>query len=227
MINIQTRKALKSPPIFSWSFSWMLPSLILSFFSVFFACAQAIPTVEWKEGLLSVVAEKTSLSQVLQEVSRQTGIEIRGLEELQEEVSVSFASLPLHEGIQKLLSPVNYIILEDVVSQGGVRPTRALILGRRRPSSLAVIPEGEVVPLERTSKAEVLTPGEGAMQLEDEQAASVISADQGGTPLEDELATETIKSDQGGTPLEDELAVGAVSAGQGGTPLADEPSAAK
>jgi hypothetical protein len=100
-------------------------------------------TVEYKEGNLGVAAEKVPLAQVLQEVARQTGIEVQGLERLQEEVSVGFSGLPLSEGLQKLLTPVNYLILEQASSQGGTRPAQVLVFGRRAAPPTQAIPSEE------------------------------------------------------------------------------------
>lgn len=106
-------------------------------FLVTVAWAQEALQVEWKEGRLSVTAEETPLSQVLQEVARQTGLEARGLERLEEKVSVRFASLPLREGLQKLLASVNYVILEKKSSQGDTRPVLVLASGRHTNVSLS------------------------------------------------------------------------------------------
>ena len=96
-----------------------------------FGSAQEPLKVEWMEGRLSVTAEETPLAQVLQEVARQTGLEARGLERLQEKVSVRFSSLSLREGLQKLLAYVNYVILEKKSFQGDTQPVLVLASGRR------------------------------------------------------------------------------------------------
>jgi len=96
-----------------------------------FGSAQEPLKVEWMEGRLSVTAEETPLAQVLQEVARQTGLEARGLERLQEKVSVRFSSLSLREGLQKLLAYVNYVILEKKSFQGDAQPVLVLASGRR------------------------------------------------------------------------------------------------
>ncbi len=101
-----------------------------------FGSAQEPLKVEWMEGRLSVTAEETPLAQVLQEVARQTGLEARGLERLQEKVSVRFSGLPLREGLQKLLAHVNYVILEKKSFRGDTRPVLVLASGgRTAPSS--------------------------------------------------------------------------------------------
>lgn len=95
------------------------------------ALAQKLLKVEWNEGRLSVMAEKTALSDILREVARQTGLEVRGLEGLQEEVSVRFADLPLDEALRKLLSRVNSLILGESSPQGKPRPVLGVIFERR------------------------------------------------------------------------------------------------
>ena len=106
----------------------VLPCLL---FLASFGSAQEPLKVEWMEGRLSVTAEETPLAQVLQEVARQTGLEARGLERLQEKVSVRFSSLSLREGLQKLLAYVNYVILEKKSFQGDTQPVLVLASGRR------------------------------------------------------------------------------------------------
>jgi HEAT repeats len=126
--------------------TWVILSLPLFsfFFVVSSASAQARLKVEWEGGHLSVTAEKVPLSQILQEVAHRTGIEVQGGEGLQEEVSVSFAGLPLSEGLQKLLTQVNYLLVDGAGPQEGPRPMLALIFGRRAAPPPVVIPtEGE------------------------------------------------------------------------------------
>jgi HEAT repeat protein len=120
--------------------SWKqaLPFLVL-FTPFLFAppsVAQTLFAVRWEGEALSVTAEKSPLSQVLKEVGDRTGVEIRGLEELQAEVSVRFAGFPLREGLEKLLAEVNYLILEGIAPQGDRRPTLVLVFGKPEPSAL-------------------------------------------------------------------------------------------
>jgi HEAT repeats len=67
--------------------------------------------VEWKNQRLSVSAREVPLSEILIEISRQTGIEVGGLEELHGQAVEDFSSLPLREGLEKLLSGRNYAII--------------------------------------------------------------------------------------------------------------------
>jgi hypothetical protein len=98
-----------------------------------------VPTrVEWRQGLLSVHAEAAPLSEVLQEVSTQTGIEFLGLDKLQKQISVHFSNVPLGAGLQMLLVPVDYGIIGDpccprtmrvVVFERRALPTRIQAVG--------------------------------------------------------------------------------------------------
>lgn len=124
------------------------PLLLCTCFLISAAWAQAPLQVEWKEGRLSVSAEKVPLAQILQEVARQTGMEIRGLEGLQEPVSVRFARLPLHEGLQKL--PVNYLMVWETVPQREPRPVLALVFGRNVPSPPEILPHKALPSAEGT-----------------------------------------------------------------------------
>lgn len=112
------------------------------------AFAQELLKVEWKEGRLSVMAEKTALSQILREVARQTGLEVRGLEGLQEEVSVRFADLPLYEALRKLLDRVNSVIIGEPSRQRKPRPVRVVVFERR-----VALPPAEEEKLKEESTA--------------------------------------------------------------------------
>lgn len=70
-------------------------------------------SVAWEAGLLSVTAEKVPLPDILTEIAHQTGLQIQGVEQLQGEVSLHFSDLPLHEGLKKLLTNVNYCFIEE------------------------------------------------------------------------------------------------------------------
>jgi len=117
--------------------------LVFTLFFVSSAWAQAQLAVEWQGERLSVTAEGAPLSQVLREVADRTGMEVRGLEGLQGEVSVHFSGLPLRRGLEKLLAQVNYLFLEGTTSQGGVRPALVLVFGRRELSPAQQIASGE------------------------------------------------------------------------------------
>ena len=95
------------------------------------ALAQKSLEVEWKAGRLSVRAENTALSEILREVARQTGLEVRGHEGLQEEVSVRFADLPLDDALRKLLDRVNSLIVGEPSPQGRPRPVLGVVFERQ------------------------------------------------------------------------------------------------
>jgi hypothetical protein len=99
------------------------------------ASSQAAVEVEWRQAHLSVTAQKVPLSEILRAVVSKTGMQIVGLEELEEEVSVQLSNLTLREGLQKLLTHVNYLLVERAAPQEDARPILAVILGGRVVSS--------------------------------------------------------------------------------------------
>lgn len=111
----------------------LLPTFI--FLVAASALAQAPLTVAWKDKQLSVNAEQVPLAQILQEVAHQTGLEIQGLEGLHNEVSLRFSALPLGPGLQQLLVPVNYFLVEKTVPTGNAQPVLLVITGLRRTHS--------------------------------------------------------------------------------------------
>jgi hypothetical protein len=152
-MHVENRETLKQSLICAYLYKAVIAILLfVPLFVVSSTRAQAPFTVDWQEERLSVTAEKVPLAQILHEVARLTGVEIRGLEELQEKVSVRFANLSLREGLQKLLAQVNYFLLEKTVPRGGTQPTLVLVSGRQTPSSSEALgskegakPEGESV----------------------------------------------------------------------------------
>jgi HEAT repeats/HEAT repeat len=64
--------------------------------------------VEWRQGKLSVNAERALLSRVLEQVSAQTGIEFLNLDKLHGQTSVHFSNVPLRVGLQILLADMDY-----------------------------------------------------------------------------------------------------------------------
>ncbi len=107
---------------------------------------------EWKDGRLSVIAEKTPLSKILHQVTLRTVMEFLGIENLQGEVFVNFSNLPLDEGLVKLLPHVNHVIVEEKSSDGELLSIHVLILGLDKISSLVI--SGK---LEGISEAELIT----------------------------------------------------------------------
>lgn len=110
-------------------------------FILFFAPvveAQMSLRVEWKDENLSVIAEQAPLSQILQQVTHWTGVEFRTQGGLQRKVSQRFSALSLHEGIKKLLTDMDYIMLEKASQQGRAFPTLVLIFERHGSLSLRV-----------------------------------------------------------------------------------------
>jgi hypothetical protein len=86
--------------------------------------------VTYQQGRLSVRAERVPLAQILQEVSRQTGLTIQGLASMQQEVSAQFDDLPLPDGLRRLLVRVNYLLLIEHSAPGEPPRLQALVFGR-------------------------------------------------------------------------------------------------
>jgi hypothetical protein len=79
---------------------------------------------------LSVSAHAVPLVDLLRELSRQTGIEIKSTGALNARVSVEFSDQPLDVGIRKLLSNLDYIIVGDL-SPGNGHGTVVLWVGQQ------------------------------------------------------------------------------------------------
>ena len=96
---------------------------------------QRAAKVEWRQGQLSVTAEKVPLSEVVKAVASKAGIEVVELGEFRQEISVQFSDVPLHDGLQRLLADVDYVLIESASAQQRQGPTLTVILGGRVKSS--------------------------------------------------------------------------------------------
>jgi hypothetical protein len=128
------------------------------------ACsAYASVTVEWKNERLSVAADKVPLAQILREIAQRVGMEIRGGEELQEQVSVCFADLPLDDGLQKLA--LNYLVLWKPAPPDGQRLALAVVSAWKRP-----LPP-QPCAFQMAAKATVATPTQSTLPARQESTA--------------------------------------------------------
>ena len=129
------------PSRFRWN--WVIYPLLTSALIVVASASsqrdtkveQRAAKVEWRQGQLSVTAEKVPLSEVVKAVASKAGIEIVELEEFREEISVQLSDVPLHDGLQRLLADVNYVLIESARAREQQRPALTVILGGRLRSS--------------------------------------------------------------------------------------------
>ena len=96
---------------------------------------QRATRVDWRQERLSVTAEKVPLSEVIHAVASKAGIEVVELGEFRQEISVQFSDVSLHDGLQRLLADLNYVLIESVSAEEQQRPALTVILGGRVKSS--------------------------------------------------------------------------------------------
>lgn len=89
--------------------------------------ADAPMKVDWNKGRLSVSAENAELSQVLREVARQTGIRIRGSQDVGQRVSIHLSEVSLEKGLKALLDGVDYAVLGDISSPEKARSAQVVV----------------------------------------------------------------------------------------------------
>ena len=77
--------------------------------------------VEWKQGLLTVNAERSLLSRVLGEIGAQTGIRFLGLDHLEREISIHVTKVPLSEAFRILLVHTDYAMIGNLEDPRAVR----------------------------------------------------------------------------------------------------------
>jgi hypothetical protein len=94
--------------------------------------SQAVPqtslAVYWKSGALTVRAENAPLAQVIQRISRATGMHLDGTEKLQGIVTANLPGVPLRDGLAQLLIEWDYAFTEGDPSSSLARLPRLLIL---------------------------------------------------------------------------------------------------
>ena len=99
--------------------------LLLCLVPIFWTSAHASLRVEWQEGRLSVNAQQIALSQILKEITSQTGMEIRTSGMFEEPVSIQLVKLPLSESFARLF--VNYVIVWKTFSPDQQQPALAWV----------------------------------------------------------------------------------------------------
>jgi hypothetical protein len=98
------------------------------------ACADAGPRplkVEWHQDRLGVDADHVPFRELLAAVARRTGLEFRGLALLEGTASVRFANRTLRDGLEALLAPYDYAVVEEQASGDNGRRVMVIIVGRR------------------------------------------------------------------------------------------------
>jgi hypothetical protein len=127
--------------------------------------------VKWESGRLSLDAEAVPLSEVLQAISRETGIEVTGAEAFTNPVSMHLAKVELFPALRDLLLHVDYAITPSPQGSASPRGTRVIIVGR---SSLDSSPAPSVAASETNapSAEAVIQPAESAPADADPQAST-------------------------------------------------------
>jgi hypothetical protein len=92
--------------------------------------------VQWSGGELSVRAKGQALSAVLQDISRQTGLQVRGGVQQQDVVRADIGPETLADALRLLLADKNYLFVDGQ----GARPARLIILGSGGPGTVAISP---------------------------------------------------------------------------------------
>jgi len=91
--------------------------------------------VKLESGKLSLDAEAVRLSEVLQAISRETGIEVTGAEGLSNLVSMHLTKVELFQALRDLLLHVDYAIKPGPQGSASPRGTQVIIVGRSTPDS--------------------------------------------------------------------------------------------
>ncbi len=111
-----------------WLRAFFLFNLLLSFTCCSFASPQGSLDVRWVGMRLSVHAAGVPLSRILNQIALLTRLEIRGLDQIDEMISVDYSNLSLREGLEQLLGDTDHaFILPD--QPGADKPGLLMIFG--------------------------------------------------------------------------------------------------
>lgn len=102
--------------------------------------------VRWENELLSVSAKDVPHSRVLEQVSRTTGLEFRGLEGHEGMVSLNIAGLPLNQALPILLGDLNFVFLSSPISPRHATRAVVLIIDNATPASTVPRSPAETPP---------------------------------------------------------------------------------
>ena len=108
--------------------------------------------VDYQAGRLSVTADHVPLSQVLQEVDKKTGVEVRGLSEANQTVAVQFSAVPVAQAIRDLLGGTNYVVFGRLDSPESARAARVVIINA---TAGAAIDMGTEIKVAQTAASQV------------------------------------------------------------------------
>jgi hypothetical protein len=96
--------------------------------------------VKWEAGKLSLDAAGVPLSEVLQAVSHETGIEVVGSRGLSDRLFIHLAGMDLVQALKELLSGVDYVIAAGPPGSASAHTTRVVIISRV--AAATTTPEG-------------------------------------------------------------------------------------
>jgi HEAT repeats len=106
--------------------------------------AQPPLTVKWVDGRLSVAAHDVPLAEVLREIAHQTGVEVLGLDGIQESRSIEFADKRLAEGLKLLLEELDYVMaIRDPLARRMTPPALRVWLYLKSPPVDAPVEPGD------------------------------------------------------------------------------------
>ncbi len=104
--------------------------IISSFFFLNTLCAanQFGSDIVVEDGLINLSVQGVPLDSILQELSSQTGISFEMKSDVERDITVKFANLPLVEGLRRILSPDSFVIEYDDGNGSGSEEIKKIIV---------------------------------------------------------------------------------------------------
>lgn len=166
--------------------------------------------IKLERGLLSVSLQDTQLKDVLEEISRQSGIKIIMEKPVEQKVNMEFKDLPLEKGLKKLLEGTDYYMVfsqrntgsPSTVEEVKIIPRSASTTRRgpqiAEPSPSPTPPNPFIEALQSVKKK-----GQGSRKLTPEQKKAIIEAFGKGSEENRKKAEELLKKLEEGAKEEE------------------------
>jgi len=181
--------------------------------------------LEFKGQMMSAELQGVSLRLILEELESEKGIWFKGDESvLDEEVSIRFKDLPLHEGLRRILSTINHVLVFDE----GERLVGLFIIGRKdtasRTSRDAAIVSGKTYP-PQPAKEPVVTKDPFEIFLDAGHTGTPETRSRDGAIRKDFSPLGDRKTEMGETPFTDASTVSENPFGENATSSPENPFA--
>ncbi len=94
-------------------------------------------SVEWYQGRLGVDVDRVPWRELLTTIASRTGVEVRGLANVEGSASIRFADRSLRDGLAALLTEFNYAMFDEPTARNGEEHIVVIVVGHKSGSDSA------------------------------------------------------------------------------------------